>query len=71
MIATIKASNPQHFQFRALLSGLLCDEVSPGVFEVTYRDKHKVLGLIAEAGGDVISNVNNRLMSNSERFSSF
>lgn len=69
MIATIRTANPQQFQFRAMISGLHVDEVEQGVFDVTYRDSRKVLGVIREAGGTIIGNTARKPLTPKERFS--
>jgi hypothetical protein len=66
MIATITTTRPQHFQFRAMMSGLVVDEITPGTFDVTYRDGEKVLGLIRETGGRIIAKTYTKHMTPTE-----
>jgi hypothetical protein len=56
MIASIIPRDAQHFAFRAMLSGMVCDESgeNDGVLHLTYQDPEKVLRLIKECGGELL-----------------
>jgi len=69
-IVSIIPRDTAQFRFRSMLSGLVVDDSgeNDGVVHVTFRDPHKVLGVIRECGGEVLCVEDTIELSKEEQF---